>query len=384
MRSWALALFVGALFSAVLVPQASAGVPLGTSVRVEYTDSKFSDPVYQSSDGAPDVRNYGRAAEYHALVRDRYSSVTPENELQFWSVWPTPDGQPNFGPADRVIGWARSIDKQIRGHALIFGDAVPAWLANGRFTSRQLGSILRRHITTTMRRYRGVIREWDVVNEPILANGLFRPPLLPGLPLTEARESVWARTYARMPRTMVRRRVPRYIYEAFRVARRADPTASLCINEINAEGINARSNRLYELVRALRSARLIDCVGFQGHFGPGNPPPPAGELEQNLARFAALGVKVQFTEMDLPILGARQGNTSLGYYDAERRWQQQVYEMVASVCAAQPACTRFTVWGASDANSWRGASTEPLLVGSDMRPKPVYSTVAHRLAAAAR
>ena len=63
-----------------------------------------------------------------------------------------------------------------------------------------------------------------------------------------------------------------YIADAFKWARAADPAAKLYINDYNVEGINPKSDALYDLVKTLKSQGVpIDGVGFQAHFDTTDP-----------------------------------------------------------------------------------------------------------------
>ena len=88
-----------------------------------------------------------------------------------------------------------------------------------------------------------------------------------------------------------------FVATAFRLAHAADPDAKLYLNEIGAEGINAKSNRLYSLVSGLKSQGVpIDGVGFQVHSNLDGLP---GDFVANMQRFAALGLDIAITEADV-------------------------------------------------------------------------------------
>ena len=124
-----------------------------------------------------------------------------------------------------------------------------------------------------MAKYKDDVGVWDVVNEPISDDG--------GL-----RQSVF-----------MRRLGPGFIADAFRTARTADADAKLYLNEIGAEGINAKSNRLYEIVRGLKADGVpIDGVGFQTHANLDGLP---ADFVANMQRFKALGLDIAITEADV-------------------------------------------------------------------------------------
>ena len=89
-----------------------------------------------------------------------------------------------------------------------------------------------------------------------------------------------------------------FIEEAFRTARTADPSAKLCYNDYNIENwTDAKTQGVYSMVKDFKSRGVpIDCVGFQSHFGTSGPP---ASFQTTLSSFAALGVDVQITELDI-------------------------------------------------------------------------------------
>jgi endo-1,4-beta-xylanase len=61
--------------------------------------------------------------------------------------------------------------------------------------------------------------------------------------------------------------------------------------------------------------------------------------------------------------------------DARDQQQADVYARAAVACAAQPRCTRFTVWGVDDSSSWLGADARALLFDDAFQPKPAWTAV---------
>ncbi len=236
----------------------------------------------------------------------------------------------------------------MRGHTLIWHVQNPAWL--GGLDARALRSALRAHVRAVVGRYRGRVADWDVVNEVVLDDGALRPePFLDKLGA-------------------------RYIADAFTWAREADPDARLWINEIGAEGIGPKSDRLYALVRSLLAdGAPLGGVGFQGHFSEQGVP---ATFRANLERFAALGLKVAITELDVAL--------KLPEDDAKRAHQARIYGDAAGACRAVPACAGVTVWGFTDRHSWIAANQPGFgaatLLDGDLRAKPAYTALGRGLA----
>ena len=146
-----------------------------------------------------------------------------------------------------------------------------------------------------------------------------------------------------------------FIEEAFRTARNADPAAKLCYNDYNIEDWNAaKTQGVYSMVRDFKSRGVpIDCVGFQSHFGSGGPP---ANFQTTLSNFAALGVDVQLTELDI---------TSA---------PSTAYTNTVRACMNVARCAGMTVWGIRDSDSWRSGDS-PLLFDSSGNKKAAYNAV---------
>ena len=286
-----------------------------------------------------DVLKRNRA--YRQTVAAQFSTVTPENEMK-WSAIEPERGEFEFGPADDIVDRAGDARQKVRGHTLVWHAQLPDWVRE--LSAEELRQATREHIRTVMRHYADDVGVWDVVNEPVDDRG--------GL-----RESVF-----------MRRLGPGFIEDAFRTARAADRDAKLYLNEIGAEGINAKSNRMYEIVRGLKAAGApIDGVGFQTHANLDGLP---GDFVQNMQRFAALGLDIAITEADVGL--------PLPADAAKLDAQAAIYRDIVRSCRAVD-CRSLTFWGFTDGRSWisetqagMGAAT---LLDEELRPKPAFGAV---------
>jgi endo-1,4-beta-xylanase len=269
-------------------------------------------------------------SQYTTILEREFNQVTCENEMKWDATEPSRNNF-TFGSADQIVNRARSRNQLLRGHTLVWHAQLPSWVSNISDAST-LRTVMNNHINGVMGRYRGQIYAWDVVNEAF-ADGS-----------TQLRSSVFRNVLG-----------TGFIEEAFRAARAADPAARLCYNDYNIEDWNAaKTQGTYNMVRDFRSRGVpIDCVGFQAHFGSGGPP---STFQTTLSNFAALGVDVQITELDI----ANAGTTA--------------YANAVRACLNVPRCTGITVWGIRDSDSWRSGEN-PLLFDRGGNPKPAYSTV---------
>ncbi|MEU5095783.1 endo-1,4-beta-xylanase [Streptomyces sp. NPDC020996] len=285
---------------------------------------------------------------YGDIAGAQFSSLTPGNAMKWGSVEPT-QGSFNWTEADQIVAFAEAHGQQVRGHTLVWHSQNPSWLTNGSWTTAQLSSLLQNHISTEVGRYKGRIAAWDVVNEPFNEDGTYRSTL-------------WYNGLG-----------ADYIANALTWAHAADPAAKLYINDYNVEGVNAKSTALYNLVKSLKDRGVpIDGVGLQAHLILGQVP---STLQQNIQRFADLGVDVAITELDVRM--------ALPADSAKLAQQAADYKSVVAACVAVARCVNVTVWGFADSDSWvpgtfpgYGAATP---YDDNYAPKPAYYGIAEAL-----
>jgi endo-1,4-beta-xylanase len=268
---------------------------------------------------------------YTTIANREFNMVTAENEMKLDATEPN-QNQFNFTNGDRIVSWARSNGKQVRGHTLAWHSQQPGWMQN--MSGSALRSAMLNHVTQVATHYRGQIHSWDVVNEAF-ADG-----------------SSGARRDSNLQRTG-----NDWIEAAFRAARAADPNAKLCYNDYNTDNwSHAKTQAVYNMVRDFKSRGVpIDCVGFQAHFNSGNPVP--SNYHTTLGNFAALGVDVQITELDIAGSGTAQA---------------EQYRGIVQACLAVSRCTGISVWGVRDSDSWRSGDT-PLLFDGNGNKKLAYN-----------
>ncbi len=295
--------------------------------------------------------------EYARTLAREFNMVEPENVMK-WRVTEPAKGKFNFGPGDQVVAFAGAHGMKVRGHNLLWGKFNPEWLTRGQFTPRELRQMMKQHIQTVARHYRGEVFAWDVVNEAFDSDGRLS-------------HSIWLDR----PGIGLARQGTAYIAQAFRWAHQADPHALLFYNDYAAEGIDAKSNAIYAMVKKFKQEGIpIDGVGLQLHVVSSRALPRG--MAANIRRLAKLGVEVQITEMDVALPIDSNGTASA----SELSRQAKIYAKVARTCAAIPACTAFQTWGFTDRYSWLPAYTmgkkgAALLLNADYRPKPAYDAV---------
>lgn len=271
---------------------------------------------------------------YTTVAGREFNMVTAENEMKIDATEPQ-RGQFSFTAGDRVYNWAVQNGKKVRGHTLAWHSQQPGWMQS--LSGSTLRQAMIDHINGVMSHYKGKIAQWDVVNEAF-ADG-----------------SSGARRDSNLQRTG-----NDWIEVAFRTARAADPAAKLCYNDYNTDNWTwAKTQAVYNMVKDFKQRGVpIDCVGFQSHFN--NDSPYNSNYRTTLQSFAALGVDVAVTELDI------QGASSTTYAN------------VVNDCLAVSRCLGVTVWGVRDTDSWRADQT-PLLFNGDGSKKPAYTAVLNAL-----
>lgn len=318
----------------------------------------------------------GRDQRGDAIVEEQFNSISPENALK-WQIVHPQNGRYNFSLADQYVAFGRKHRMFIVGHNLVWHKQVPAWVfrdENGNLLSRDaLLERLRDHIFTVVGRYKGKIQSWDVVNEALNDDGTLR-------------QSLWLKIIG-----------PDYIAKAFEYAHQADPKAQLTYNDYDLEKPAKRAGAV-ALIKKLQSEGVpITSVGLQNHDSLTWP--TAEEEDATISAFAALGLKVAISELDVDVLpsagrhsdaGVNHGvqqNSSLNPYgnglpDAVQKQLAQRYaDLFRVFLKHRGEVMRVTFWGVSDASSWlnnrpvRGRSNYPLLFGRDGEPKPAFDAV---------
>lgn len=317
---------------APVVPETTGFEPLRDAAERSGRFIGFAYAPWHSSD-----------ATYQNISKREFNMLTAENSMKWDAVQPS-QGSFQFSEADQVAQFASDNDQELYGHTLVWHSQLPSWVSNISSAS-SLRSVMNTHIATVAGRYREQAHSWDVVNEAFNEDGTRRPSVF---------QNVLGNSY---------------IEEAFVAARAADSDAQLCINDYNTDGINAKSDALYALVKDFKQRGVpIDCVGFQAHLIVGQVP---STVQANLERFAALGVEVRFTELDIRM--------TLPADASKLATQANDYQKIFQACWNVEGCNGVTLWGVTDKYSWIpdvfSGQGDALLWNSDYSLKPALAKI---------
>ena len=320
------------------------GVLIGTAVR----PSQLSEAAYAST-----------------LARE-FNMVEAEDAMKWWVLRPDRVTY-DFHQGDELVRFAEAHQMKVRGHCLVWGRANPDWLAQGKFTVRQLSRLLHEHITRVMRHYSGQVFAWDVVNEALDENG-------------NVRDSIWYN----QPGIGLSGKGTAYIEKVFRWAHKADPHALLFYNEAEGEGLNRKSDAIYAMVRNFRRRGVpIDGVGLQMHVPlESDIASITHSVSANIARLTALGMQVHITELDVSLPLEPDGVVRA----ADEAHQEDVYRRIVRACLNSSGCTAIQTWGFTDKYSWIGSHSHhnrgaALPFDKAYQPKPAYRAIWEEISA---
>lgn len=310
------------------------------------------------------------------IVQQQFNSVVAENCMKSEVIHPQEDRY-DFTLADQFVAFGERNKMAIIGHTLIWHSQLSAWFGvdkDGKNVSpKVLKKQMKDHITSIVKRYKGRIKGWDVVNEAIEEDGSYRKNKFYEILGEE------------------------YIPLAFQYAHEADPKAELYYNDYSMANPKKRA-AVVKMVNDLKKRGVhIDAIGMQGHVGMQYP--QISEFEKSMLAFAGAGVKVMITELDLSVLPAPKQDigaevTASFKYDKKmnpypnglpenvsKAWTERMNDFFCLFLKHKDFITRVTVWGVTDRDTWRndwpmkGRTDYPLLFDRNHQPKPVVDMI---------
>jgi endo-1,4-beta-xylanase len=318
------------------------------------------------------------------IVLRHFNSITVENVMKAALINPSP-GVYNYGPADEYVAFGEQHNMFIIGHTLVWHNQTPAWFftnSSGKpNTKEEQLERLRSHIKAVAGRYAGRVHAWDVVNEVIDNDGSYRP-------------TTWVNAMGNGD-TLVK--------YAFKFAAEYAPNTELYYNDFNAWRPEKRDG-IVRMVKMLQRERIrIDGVGMQGHWGLNYP--KTNYIEEAIDAYAACGVKVMITELDVDVLPLTKEGQIIGQGMADKQFQLEEFktfldpyrqglpDSVQTLLAKRyetlfdifykrrDKIARITLWGIDDGMNWKndypipGRTNYPLLWNRQKQPKPALEAV---------
>ena len=230
-----------------------------------------------------------------ALITSQFNAITPENSMKPGPVHPQEDTW-NWTTPDALLSFCADQGIKAFGHTLVWHAQTNPWFFENATRDLALAR-LRTHIHTLVGRYKGKISGWDVVNEAINDGGDATTGATENL-----RDSRWLQTVG-----------PDFLTQAFRFAREADPNVPLHYNDYSIESGFKHQSSLVLLKRLIADGAPITTVGIQGHWSlAGLTPERYQQIDDAIAHYKALKLKVAITELDVTLSGAGGGQLGGG------------------------------------------------------------------------
>ena len=271
--------------------------------------------------------------------------------------------------AKALLNYCRDNNIPVRGHTLVWHSQTPDWFFKENFSDdgdwvskevmiQRMENYIKNVMEALAEQYPTVdFYAWDVVNEAWTDGG---QPRTAGSNNTSNGNSAWVQVFGDNS----------FIEYAFKFARQYAPEGcKLYYNDYN-EYIDGKTNAICEMATDLKAKGLIDGIGMQSHLATNFP--SAAQYKKALAKFAALGLDIQVTELDI---------TTSDTSETGLETQAQVYsDIMDALVEYSDSISAVIFWGVTDDQSWR-ASQLPLLFDKDFKAKPAYYAIVDGLEA---
>ncbi|ASV32790.1 endo-1,4-beta-xylanase [Maribacter cobaltidurans] len=306
-----------------------------------------------------------------SIVGEEFSSITAENIMKSVNIHPSKDTL-NFELADKFVALGEKYDMFIHGHTLIWHSQLSPWFGSIE-DSLEFATFTEKHVKDIASHYKGRIDSWDVVNEALNEDGTLRNSIF----LQKMGED--------------------YLASAFKWTAEVAPDADLYYNDYNMTNSDKRQGAIKMVKKILDQGIKVDGIGMQGHWHLNYP--SIEEIEQSILDYAALGVKVAVTELDISVLpnpwdlegaeisqnfenGEGMNPYAEGLPDSvQLKLANRYKDIFALFLKHKDKISRVTFWGVSDRQSWlngfpiRGRTNYPLLFDRDLKPKAAYDSI---------
>lgn len=262
------------------------------------------------------MTNTPDAQMYKHVITQLFNRVVTENDLKM-KGWHGDWTWSNRKTTLDALRWMQEKDIYVRGHTMVWGSKshLPAkWLA---YTNQpqKLRVAISNHIADIAVNTRGLIDEWDVVNEPFSHN-----------------------EFTQLLGTNI-------LCEWFNTARHYLPDALLFINDfsilIGPATCDSEHQKHYaDTIRYLQKIKApLDGIGFQSHFWGYNNMKHPQNIYTILDHYAQFNTKLEVTEYDLGI--------------ADEELQAEYLRDILTIVFSHPDTSGFVRWGFWEGAQWR-------------------------------
>jgi len=306
------------------------------------------------------TRHLNITPQYNEVIKNDCTIVVPESLMKWKNLNPKP-GVYDFYETNKITTFAEKNDIKMRFHALVWHQALPDWLERSIATKTDAEKELRTYADNILPYYRGKMRSWDIVNEPIKikhgnSGGL--------------RSTIWYNSLG-----------PDYVAYCFNFAKEYNLGGDLVLNEYGTERKNstskAKRQAFLALVRDLKEKDVpVDAVGLQSHLKIHEPMADRDEYQKWLEDIKDTGVKIFITELDID--ERKHHGSLLERAHAGAAYVEEYLHRVHEVTTPE----EILMWGIWDGKSFInekvspfGTKAQPLLYNVDWDKNPLWHTI---------
>jgi len=287
---------------------------------------------------------------YEQIVSQQFNSITPENIFKPQYLQPVQD-QFSWEAADQLVAYCMDHDMRLHGHTLIWHNQLPFWMEQFQGSPETWEQMMKTHIQTVVKHFKGKVTSWDVVNEAIEDDGSFR-------------ENIWLANIGES-----------YIEKAFQYAHEAESAVKLFYNDYSLSAKRKKRDAVIELLNSLREKGIrVDGIGLQMHIAHNYPSNNA--IAKALEEVWENDYLIHISELDIAInpLGREMPTASTSRLIKQAEKYKAVFEAYQEVPADYQH--GISIWGISDRDSWIpsffGRDDYPLLFDAMYQPKPAF------------
>ncbi|MGH8024208.1 MAG: endo-1,4-beta-xylanase [Limisphaerales bacterium] len=304
--------------------------------------------------GSPLFPGDFQKSDYLKLFDTQVSIVT--NTIYMSATQPTPATW-NLSGFENVRAFAKKHKLKMRGHPLVWHQALPDWV--GAISSPpEARRVIHDRIVKLVGQYKGEFQSWDVVNEAVSSRHSSGDHLTP---------CVWSRQLG-----------VEYLDYAFHVAHKTDRHALLTYNDFGTEDDSdsnqAKRELVFDLLKGMIKRKApVQAVGLQSHLNGGAA---FKTLPDWINRLKSLKLHVFITELDV-----NDKSFPSDKIERDTLVAKTYGDFLGSALSSRRVDITLT-WGLADPYSWLqtvkwaeradGQPERPLPFGDRMEPTAVF------------
>lgn len=293
-----------------------------------------------------------RSKKAYDLFFDQYNSKTVHAYMKIEPV----EGQFNFKEQDYWTKLAQGKSMKLHGHCLVYHEGAPDWLTKFSGSTSEFELAVKNHIQVIVRRYKGKVRGWDVINEIYYNAGGVKSTAFRKMYKDDA-------TYME------------FVKHCFVWAHEADPDALLFYSDYGTEISSEKIKVVNKMVNDFKRSG-VPIHGFSSHMHISLNTPNAG-IVSSLRQLSITGIQIHISELDIKVNPKNDQKLTIS---AQLLNAQRVKYQIVAMAYKQsvPVNQQYgiTLWDFSDADSWivkqQGKSDAPCIFDIKYDKKPAF------------